>query len=247
MKLLENTKFEAINSALSFGTADCKILGRIESYSCKMVGSDKRLFKSMNAESGTSPNDLQALSPPQSIMGCSPVKYYSHSQSGEDEGHLCDTISRKTLFNLIATLNASFHPDYDFSDAKSHEFSKEPSFTWVINTVDGNLNATSGDAYNALKPSLWTAVDDEICLNECDIYSYNPDLNSDPYGEDGNIWSFNYFFYNKRLKRIVFFTCRAIRVHSAEYMLQTSGVGEEYGIDLYEYDDGNDLTSNIKV
>jgi len=40
---------------------------------------------------------------------------------------LCDTISRKTLFYLIATLNAAFHPDYDFSDAKSHEFSKEPS------------------------------------------------------------------------------------------------------------------------
>ncbi len=43
----------------------------------------------------------------------------------------------------------------------------------------------------------------------CD--SYNPDLDSDPYGEEGNMWSFNYFFYNKRLKRIVFFTCRSVR------------------------------------
>lgn len=42
-------------------------------------------------------------------------------------------------------------------------------------------------------------------------YSYNPDLDSDPFGEDGSLWSFNYFFYNKRLKRIVFFTCRSIR------------------------------------
>lgn len=41
--------------------------------------------------------------------------------------------------------------------------------------------------------------------------SYNPDLDSDPFGEDGSLWSFNYFFYNKRLKRIVFFTCRSIR------------------------------------
>jgi hypothetical protein len=47
--------------------------------------------------------------------------------SGDEDGPLCDTISRKTLFYLIATLNAAFHPDYDFSDAKSHEFSKEPS------------------------------------------------------------------------------------------------------------------------
>ncbi|KAK2119443.1 RNA polymerase III-inhibiting protein maf1 [Saguinus oedipus] len=50
---------------------------------------------------------------------------------------------------------------------------------------------------------------EEICLAECDIYSYNPDLDSDPFREDGSLWSFNYF-YNKRLKRIVFFSCRPI-------------------------------------
>lgn len=55
------------------------------------------------------------------------VVYRSRSVSGDEEGPLCDTISRKTLFYLIATLNATFQPDYDFSDAKSHEFSKEPS------------------------------------------------------------------------------------------------------------------------
>ena len=42
-------------------------LHRVESYSCKMAGNDKRLYKIMNSGSGTSPNDLQALSPPQGI------------------------------------------------------------------------------------------------------------------------------------------------------------------------------------
>lgn len=42
---------------------------------------------------------------------------YSRSLSGDEDGMLCDTISRKTLFYLIATLNAAF-PDYDFSMAK---------------------------------------------------------------------------------------------------------------------------------
>ncbi|KAK8767267.1 hypothetical protein V5799_005953 [Amblyomma americanum] len=93
-----------------------------------MVGSDKRLFKTMNAEAGGGPNDLQALSPPQSaLMSQSPSKLYSRSQSDDGECHLCDTISRKTLFHLIGTLNASFHPDYDFSQAKSDEFSRETS------------------------------------------------------------------------------------------------------------------------
>jgi len=51
---------------------------------------------------------------------------YGHSP-GSEAGVLCDTISTKTLFYLISTLNASFYPDYDFSNAKSSEFSREPS------------------------------------------------------------------------------------------------------------------------
>nr|XP_037284422.1 repressor of RNA polymerase III transcription MAF1 homolog isoform X1 [Rhipicephalus microplus] len=218
MKLLESSRFEAINSALCFETGDCKIVGRIESYSCKMVGSDKRLFKTMNAEASGGLNDLQALSPPQSVLiSQSPSRLYSRSQSDDGEGHLCDTINRKTLFHLIGTLNASFHPDYDFSQAKSDEFSREPSVDWVMNTVDSNLFATANQAYSALRSHLWAAVDSEISLHECEIFSYNPDLASDPYGEDGCLWSFNYFFYNRRLKRIVFFTCRAVSANSSEY------------------------------
>lgn len=57
---------------------------------------------------------------------------YSLSVSGDEEV-LCDTISRKSLFYLIATLNATFAPDYDFTDAKSSEFSRERSLQ--VNTV----------------------------------------------------------------------------------------------------------------
>lgn len=46
-------------------------------------------------------------------------------------------------------------------------------------------------------------------INCCYGCSYNPDLDSDPYGEEGSLWSFNYFFYNKKMRRILFFTCRA--------------------------------------
>ncbi len=30
--------------------------------------------------------------------------------------------------------------------------------------------------------------------------SYKSDMESDPFGEKGSVWSFNYFFYNKKLK-----------------------------------------------
>lgn len=116
----------------------------------------------------------------------------------------------------------------------------------MVNAVNCSLFSAVREDFKALKPQLWNAVDEEICLAECDIYrwagipaggppslqvsqhpcrwapiphttchpilpSYNPDLDSDPFGEDGSLWSFNYFFYNKRLKRIVFFSCRSIR------------------------------------
>lgn len=188
-----------------------------------MAGNDKQLYKRFNAEQGTSPQDLQALSPPQGSIGLSPHSFYrcvlgsisswsrsfqdlslvllcSRSVSGDEEGPLCDTISRKTLFYLIATLNSAFQPDYDFSDAKSHEFSKEPSllvrffmcFTHidayliscmylyllvfhlqhVMNAVDSNLSATAGEQYRAMRAQLWAAVEDEISMADCDIYRY---------------------------------------------------------------------------
>jgi hypothetical protein len=129
---------------------------RIESYSCKMIGAEKQFYKKFNSEDGRSPHTLEALSPPQNGYGgysLSPTMsggggggfashpyYRSGSMSGggrtssdDEEITLCDTISRKTLFYLISTLNAAFS-DYDFSDAKSSEFSKEPSLQVIIHS-----------------------------------------------------------------------------------------------------------------
>ncbi|KAL9976182.1 hypothetical protein ACROYT_G013450 [Oculina patagonica] len=225
MKLLENARLDTLSAAISTDKGDSQIDGRIESYSCKMAGSDKKLYKTLNE--GSAPNELQALSPPQTTIpgSISPTnssypgilanaRQRSLSTGSQDEAVLCDTISRKMLFYLISTLNASFNPDYDFSNVKSHEFSREPSLQVVVDAINGNLLAISGESFVALKSGLWAAIDEEINLAECDIFSYNPDLDSDPYGEEGSLWSFNYFFYNKKMKRILFFTCRAT---SAQY------------------------------
>lgn len=248
MKLLENSKFEAVNAALSsLETGDCRIDGRIESYSCKMAGGDKRLFKEMSHDQGITPNDLQALSPPQSLLAHSPNRQYSHSLSSQSDGGvspLCDTLSTKTLFYLISTLNASFKPDYDFSHAKSEEFSREPSVEWVINAVDSQLFAAVGDSFNSLRAQFWNTVDDEISLNDCEIYSYNPDLNSDPYGEEGCIWSFNYMFYNKKMKRIVFFTCKCTSLAATSDSSVSSDLAMDMSYDddlVYAFDEEGDM------
>lgn len=155
-------------------------LNRIESYSCKMAGSDKKLYKTLNEGSG--PNELQALSPPQTtyVGSTSPTnsnypgilanaRQRTLSTGSQEEAVLCDTISRKMLFYLISTLNAAFN-DYDFSNVKSHEFSREPNLQLVIDAINGNLSAIIGEPFVALKTGLWAAVDEEINLAECDIF-----------------------------------------------------------------------------
>lgn len=223
MKLLENSQFEALSSMISVETGVSKITSRIESYSCKMAGDCKRLYKQLHDEKlGTSPNDYQMLGPPSGVqqLGVSPttistpiLQTYMHSKSFNDDNEYSssfnggiDIVSRKTLFYLISTLNASFYPDYDFSNTPSSEFSKEPSLDFVIKSVENYL--TTVDAYARLKKQLWDAINKEINLAECEFYSYNPDLTSDPFSEDGSIWYFNYFIYNKKMKRIVYLMCR---------------------------------------
>ena len=81
-----------------------------------------------------------------------------------------DTISSRTLFYLRSTLTASFQPDYDFTNAKSEEFSRVPSMRWVMDAVQSNLSAAAGEMFTAFKERLWMAIDEEIRLAECDIY-----------------------------------------------------------------------------
>ena len=148
-----------------------------------MAGNDKRLYK-LIANDGT---ELQALSPPQTYIG-SPVsgtptvgpnampvvfvRSASTCSAGyhSDRPQLCNTINKKILFHLISTLNTAFHPDYDFTDARSDEFSLEPSLNWTMSSVKSNLSAALGDGYSLFEQQLWSAIEEEIQLKECEIY-----------------------------------------------------------------------------
>ena len=60
---------------------------------------------------------------------------------------------------------------------------------------------------------MWKLIDKEMTLKECSIYCYTPE--EDPYeGEDGAIWSYNYFFFNKVRKRVCYLYLRGISIMS---------------------------------
>jgi hypothetical protein len=141
-------------------------------------------------KTGTSP--IQLLGPAGSLqqLGVSPTtiipslntyminrsisddpEFSSLSSSATTNGGSIELISRKTLFYLISTLNASFQPDYDFSNTLGSEFSKEPSLEFVIKSVENYLGTS--EAYARLKRQLWDAIDKEINLTECEFYRYD--------------------------------------------------------------------------
>ena len=72
---------------------------------------------------------------------------------------------------------------------------------------------------------LWNEIDSAIQLHDCCVYSYINDLSDDPLSEGqmylilkgiwNNSWSFNYFFYNKELRKVLFFACTAKRFISS--------------------------------
>jgi hypothetical protein len=195
MKYLDVPSFGALSSALSVINGDQQILCQIEAYSCKNAGADKKNLKQYSQEVPL--NDMQFLSPPQTAAS-PPSPQFS-------------MISRKTLYFLLATLNAHFS-DYDFTHTSAQCFTREPRVEFVASAVNHSLHEVVGARYNEMKERLWAELDATIELSNSEIYSYIPQANSDPFYEDGVLWSFNYFFFNLKLRRIVFFSCRSMSV-----------------------------------
>ncbi len=43
---------------------------------------------------------------------------------------------------------------------------------WVVNAVESQLFATAGESFSSLRHTLWNTLDEEITLQDCDIYRY---------------------------------------------------------------------------
>lgn len=114
------------------------------------------------------------------------------------------------LYYLKATLNASYSPEYDFSNARASEFAREPNYTNVARNIEANLLPALGSDYELVRRNLWDALDKSIQPAECEIFSYCGDAGEDPFTEAGTLWNFVYFFYNKRQKKLLFFTCQGM-------------------------------------
>ena len=102
---------------------------------------------------------------------------------------------------MILTLNSSF-PDYDFSNVKPGQFHKL-SLDEVQKNVYANLSELASQKSANWLVEMWSALNEVIEVKDCDLYSFE----STEIDDEAALWTFHYFFVNKNLKRIAFFTC----------------------------------------
>ncbi|CAO3611638.1 unnamed protein product [Cunninghamella echinulata] len=169
MKFLQVDSLDVLNNVFQWESAEAQLTGRIEAYSCKSAGSDKKLFKHMENKYNIILSG--SISPDDHIPVISPF------------GRLDESAPRKTFFYLLSTLNAAF-PDNDFSDVRPDQFVKQPSVDLVINSVNTTLFNLGNDVI-VNQYRMWDILDELVELNECDVYSYNPDSDDDPMYEEG--------------------------------------------------------------
>ncbi|CAH0522544.1 unnamed protein product [Peronospora belbahrii] len=176
MKYLEEPQLSWLNSILSnYEIGDRVLNGKLETYSCKKAGSDKRLAKNLELYYQ---QEIEAAAAA-NLVGSSPL------------GPIASPATRKLLINLISTMNASF-PDYDFSAVKPEQFRKEPDFRIPLQRINHDLAELLDAEGNGFVEKMW-----EVTFL---IWTRDP-------FSDGNLWSFNYFFYNKVQKKVLYFTC----------------------------------------
>lgn len=235
--------FDEVTKALNFDTADCHVTGGCDVYTTKAAGGDKKLYKNiekslesqyasvLSFSASLSSQQAQAAGPSLNLARASPF------------GSLSQISSRRTFAYLIATLNAS-HPDYDFSHIlRPSDFKREKSLKKIIGTMDTTLynlrprpsnafsdepahwsaevkNSPNQRASDGWSPRMWHLIDKEMVLKECSIYCYAPE--EDPYdGEEGALWSLNYFFFNKAKKRVCYLYLRGLSMLEFDSGLKT--------------------------
>jgi len=181
MKYLENAALEKISNFLSFVSLGDRVLeGRLETFSCKRAGDDKKLSKVLEAKI------VEGLS-------CNSARSRKRSSS---LGDLSSVSTRRLLIDLISTLNASF-PDYDFSSLSPESFNPE-DVTSVVQRVNSYLAEVTASNPDFLV-NLWRTMDEVVFIivfifswtllailksmqiKRCEVYSYVPDMDEDPF------------------------------------------------------------------
>eukprot|EP01006_Ploeotia_vitrea_P038973 TRINITY_DN66300_c2_g1_i1.p1 TRINITY_DN66300_c2_g1~~TRINITY_DN66300_c2_g1_i1.p1 ORF type:complete len:233 (+),score=126.62 TRINITY_DN66300_c2_g1_i1:230-928(+) len=154
-------------------------------------------------------------------------------------GPLDKSSTRKLLVNLISTMNSTF-PDYDFSEIRPDDFEHQTLHSAVVNSINSMMLLPLEKKHPALRMRFWKMLNQVIDFDQSEIYSFLADTDSDVFGA-GKLWSFNYFMYNKKQKKIVFLMASAqSKLHPLPMSQQSRGDGSDQDDDDDRDDDISD-------
>ncbi|CAA9986976.1 repressor of RNA polymerase III transcription MAF1, putative [Plasmodium knowlesi strain H] len=113
---------------------------------------------------------------------------------------------KNILTNVINILNYVF-PDYEFKFLNKSNLKQIKNMNTVIDNINYNLFYVIENIYRGFNKRIWKILKELIDFKHCDVYTYLNDTDNDPYVDKESISSFNYFFFAKKNKRILFISC----------------------------------------
>ncbi|KAJ4376146.1 RNA polymerase III-inhibiting protein maf1 [Neocucurbitaria cava] len=221
MKYLDLCALHEVNVALNFDTQDTAIIGGCDVWTVKAAGSDKKLYKRIEKTLEERHENLLATVARFSEQNAEQFADQLNIARETPFGTFNEASNRHTFAYLIATLNAT-HIDYDFANTLNpDEFRRETldSFKEEITTTMFYLRPqiySAGLPVGAMtplgspiwSPRSWQLINSEMDYANCEFYAWEP--SDDPFADDGAIWSYHYFIYNKERKRVAYFYLRGV-------------------------------------
>jgi len=195
---------------------DRVLLCRLEAYSCKKAGEDRRLFKNIIKQLRQDIGNRQRQG-----ISC---------ETGL--GDISQPFTQKLLVSLITSLNASF-PDYDFSslDGDCFERTTVPA---VLSALESEVLTPAGMLLPHIRAQVTTALNEAIDVRQCQAYTYIPDADSPLFG--GKLWAFTHFLFSPALKRVLLISCASKSKLSSPALLPAAHVPSGSPVEESDYD-----------
>ena len=105
--------------------------------------------------------------------------------------------------HFVNALSETF-PDYHFDGLNQTSFTKREDLNAVVNYINQTLGCSLERAYPKVVPDLWRSLRQLIHFSDCDLYELVQEVI-----DEAKLWSFCYFWYDRKHQRILLFSCRS--------------------------------------
>ncbi|GAA5884641.1 hypothetical protein JCM6882_005331 [Rhodosporidiobolus microsporus] len=211
MKFLEISELDVLSNALSMSTPTLKVTTRIEAYSCKQVSKERKLFKTLESELIQDISHSTSVSPPEHhpglldsafgpldkpqsrktlwlLIGLLNVAFPDHDFSKvRPEEFRREESPRAVLASLSAAVDHLRSPtnQRSFSSFPGSSAFGIPSSPYSDPIALPGTTPTNDDAIPT-NPFLRQVLDPIIDLAECEVFTYTPDMDSDPHAAESD-------------------------------------------------------------